>query len=86
MEMRKLVILQEEFMNKVNVFLFAVGLVATGCQEKEEEQVDLDRIVQLIDDQDPAEWNAPSDGAFISGYTSPEELPGVEEDNGESLR
>lgn len=86
MGMRKLVILQEEFMNKMNVFLFAIGLVATGCQEKEEEQVDLDRIVQLIDDQDPAEWNAPSDGSLISGYTSPEELPSAEADEGESLR
>lgn len=73
-------------MNKISVFLFALGLVASGCQEKEEEQVDLDRIVQLIEDQDPAEWNAPSEGALISGHTSPEELPGAEEDNSESLR
>lgn len=58
----------------------------SGCTEKEEEGVDLDRIVHLVEEKDTAEWKAPSDAGLVSGHLSPEELPLTENDEDQSIR
>ena len=73
-------------MNKMSVLLFAMGLAATGCQEKEEEGVDLDRIVHLIEEQEPAEWKVPEEADLISGEGSSENFEGLEPHDEEALR
>ena len=58
----------------------------SGCGEKEEETVDLDRIVHLVEEKDPAEWKAPSDASLVSGQLSPEEMPLTESNEDQSIR
>jgi|GEM_PF-2768337 len=73
-------------MNKMSVMLFAIGLVATGCQEKEEEGVDFDRIVQLIEQEESADWKMPEEADLISGHLSPENHEGPEPCKNEAFR
>jgi hypothetical protein len=53
--------------------LSAVCLLGTGCSERDDEEVDIDRIVQLLNEEEPMQWQAPSDVEMISGSFSPEE-------------
>ena len=73
-------------MNRLWISLFGAGLLLSGCGEKEEEGVDLDRIVQLVEEKDPAEWTAPSDAGLVSGLLIPEELQLTENDEDQSIR
>ena len=60
-------------MMKIYAMWIFLGLVTFGCEEKEEESVNWDRIVQLFDEDETPEWKTPKNDSFISDYTSPEE-------------
>jgi hypothetical protein len=72
-------------MSKYYIAIFCIGMIGSGCQEKEEAPVDWDRIVHLAEEES-AEWAAPSEGSMLSGYTSPEELQSSENQADEFAR
>ncbi|NDD59018.1 MAG: hypothetical protein EBZ47_07210 [Chlamydiae bacterium] len=65
-------------MNRLSVLLFLSSLLLSGCQDKEEEHVDWDRISQLFDEEESVEWEAPANGPYLLGQMSPEEMQEIE--------
>lgn len=68
-------------MKRVTRLLSVFALLMQGCGEREEEEVDIDRIVQLLNEEEPREWSAPQEEKLISGV-----LRSDEENSGERLK
>ncbi|MCX6987638.1 MAG: hypothetical protein NT065_05740 [Chlamydiae bacterium] len=64
-------------MNKCCLSFMYIGVLLTGCQEKEQEPVDWDRIVH-VDDEQQAEWVAPDEGSILSADADLEESQNIE--------
>lgn len=73
-------------MKRIGPLLVIIGFLSLGCSERDDEEVDIDRIVQLLNEEEPIEWQAPSDVEMISGSFSPEESKDSSGSSSRSIR
>lgn len=68
-------------MKKFVSLLVVAASITMGCSERDDEEVDIDRIVQLLNEEEPVEWHSPKEVEMISGSFSPEESGDHERSN-----